>query len=138
MMKQLAQFTHERLAEWVFTSIMILVGMEILIWPTTLKNSAFLYMPGAGLPTFVGCIYLTVGVVRAAALLANGRSWVYGPRMRAYGALASAVIWGQMCLSLIVLAPERGVPSIGIPNWFVLTCAEMIIAYKAATNVRST
>jgi hypothetical protein len=71
--------------------------------------------------------FLSVGVVRMAALIANGNWPVYGPWMRAGGALLGALIWSQMCLSLVILA----LPSPGIPIYAVLTGTELFSIYWA-------
>ena len=67
-----------------------------------------------------------------AALIANGHWKVWGPILRAAGALAGAFIWSQMCIALIQLIPHAGSPpSPGIPVYLVLTIVELVSIYRA-------
>lgn len=78
-----------------------------------------------------------VGGLRCAALYMNGRSPLWGPRLRFVGALAGAFIWGWMGLSLIMLTKDTGTFSIGIFNWIGLALGEIVSCARAGSDVRS-
>jgi hypothetical protein len=85
----------------------------------------------------LGLLFFLVAIARGVALIINGRSDVYGPRVRAIGAMVGAVIWAQMLVALFgFLAETRSPPSPGIPIYFALTVCELISCYRAATDVR--
>lgn len=128
---------RERLVEWGMAAVMLLLSLMVLVCPSTLTASDFrnlsLVMPASA----VGAFFLLCGLVRASALVINGRSSIYGPRVRAWCCVGGAVIWSQMLIALIMIVPENGwIPSPGIPLWLVLTFLELISAYLAATDVR--
>ncbi len=130
-------YVENRLFEWVMATAMILLAIETFIWPHTIDASAFHWLttvlPGA----FIGVFLLLFGLARFAALIANGRSTVYGPRVRALCALAGAVLWAQFELALLASFTVKGPPSPGIPFWFTFTLAELYSAYRAASDDRS-
>jgi hypothetical protein len=86
----------------------------------------------------LGLFFLFFGAMRMMALMANGNWPKYGPRLRAIGAGAAAMLWGQLCISLVLLFPfNSGVPSPGIPVYLALTMGELISAYRALSDARS-
>lgn len=126
-----------RLFEWVMASAMILLAVQTFVWPQTLSSSAFHWLTAAMPSKYIGGFLLLFGMARFAALIANGRSLVHGPRVRALGALAGAVLWAQFELALLAdLTIEGKTPSPGIPFWFVFTLAELYSAYRAASDAR--
>jgi hypothetical protein len=126
-----------RLFEWTMATAMVLLAAETFVWPRTLDASAFNWLTTLLPGSFIGVFLLLFGVIRVAALIANGRSLVYGPRVRALGALAGAVLWAQFDLALIAAYTVKGPPSPGIPFWFTFTLAELYSAYRAASDDRS-
>lgn len=126
---------RHRLFEWTMTAAMLGLAFEIIIWPGTIGASAFRYMLQLVGPTNLGLFFAIAGLLRIAALVANGQWPVYGPRCRAVGAAMGALIWFEMLAALFILAPENGVPSPGIPVYLALTTGELISAYRAATDV---
>jgi hypothetical protein len=126
-----------RLFEWVMASAMVLLAAQTFLWPETLIASSFQVLTGLMPISFIGIFLLLFGIARAAALVANGRSLVYGPRVRALGALAGAVLWAQFDLALLADFTVKGVPSPGIPFWSAFTLAELYSAYRAASDVRT-
>jgi hypothetical protein len=126
-----------RLFEWGMAFAMLCLSVEIFVWPLTLGASAFRYLAIVVNTENVGLLFFAVSLSRGIALIVNGRSDVYGPRVRALGALAGAVIWAQMLVALFVLMEEmKSPPSPGIPVYFALTMCELISCYRAATDVR--
>jgi hypothetical protein len=116
---------------------MVLLAIEIFVWPETLKASAFQWAVQLINPEFVGAVLLIAGWFRCLALIANGSSIAIGPRVRAIGAIVGAVIWVQFGTALVKLSIEQQFASPGIPFWYMFTLAELRIAYRAVLDVRS-
>ncbi len=138
MTPTMRRYIEGRLFEWVMSIAMVLLAVQTFIWPQTMAQSAFYWMVSFIPDGFVGLFLLGIGVCRISALIANGRSMKFGPRVRAVGALAGAVMWSQFCLALAMpfLWSGRPEPSPGIPFWFMFTLAELYSAYRAAGDVR--
>ena len=113
----------EASAAWMMIGIAVLITTN----PAAADAHSFDLIGAAIVDDWLAPAFLTVGMVRMAALIANGSWPVYGPWMRAYGALLGALIWSQMCLSLVILA----LPSPGIPIYAVLTATELFSIYRA-------
>lgn len=126
-----------RLFEWVMSVSMVLLALEIFIWPVTLKASAFQWVTLVINSQFIGVVLFFAGWFRVLALVANGSSLAIGPRVRAVGALFGAVIWFQFGLALVYLSVEQNFPSPGVPFWFMFTLAELRITYRAVLDVRT-
>ena len=135
-MKPLSYYFDGRLFEWVMSSSMVLLAAEIFIWPETLKASAFQWATQVMSSDFVGIVMFAAGWFRCLALIANGNSYVIGPRVRAIGAIIGAVMWVQFGTALVKLSVEQHFPSPGIPFWYMFTVAELRIAYRAVLDVR--
>ena len=135
-MNRIAYYLDGRLFEWVMSLAMVLVSVEIFIWPRTLQASAFQWMTQVLSPDFAGAILFGAGWFRVLALVANGSSMVIGPRVRAIGAICGAVMWVQFATALVKLSIEQSYPSPGIPFWYMFTIAELRIAYRAVLDVR--
>lgn len=138
-LRRVSLYLNGKLFEWFAALNMTGVGLLILLWPATLNVSAFRFLVShVTQPAVIGLGCFLIGYARLVALIINGRSWRYGPRVRAWCAAASAVIWLQFVYSLIQFAiVDTGVPSIGIMNWTWLFLGEIIVTYRAATNVRA-
>jgi hypothetical protein len=122
-----------RLFEWGSALAMLGIGAQLLIWPKAIAISEF-HTLGAAPPWLLAFFYLAFSIVRGWALALNGRSYVYGPRMRSYGALGACIIWSWMLTALIYNGNEM--PSPGIPVYFALACCELYTSYRAASDVR--
>lgn len=129
---------HCRLFEWVTTFIMLGMSATILASPLTIQTGAFRYMLAIGFtPTLLGLFFAIVGGVRIVALVLNGHSRVWGPRLRALGALLGALIWAWMGIALVVLTKDTGTLSLGIFNWIGLTLGEIVSCARAGSDVRT-
>jgi len=137
MTRVMRHYLEGRLFEWVMAAAMVLLAIETFAWPRTLEASAFYWLTAAMPAAFIAWFLLIFGMLRCAALIANGRSKIYGPRARAIGALAGAAMWAQFDLALLASFTVKGPPSPGIPFWFTFTLAELYSAYRAASDVRS-
>jgi hypothetical protein len=138
MIRKVSVYLNGKLFEWFAALNMFVVGAMILIWPQTLGASAFRYLVTVSVkPSVIGFVCFMVGYARLLALIVNGRSWIYGPRVRAWTALISAVIWLQFWISLAQYAFDIGAPLLGLSNWGWLFVGELIVTYRAATDVRT-
>jgi len=136
-MNRLSYYIDGRMFEWVMSISMILLSVEIFIWPETLKASAFQWITLVLNTEIVGIVLIGAGIFRCSALVANGSSMVIGPRVRAIGALAGAAIWVQFGMALVKLSIDQNFPSPGIPFWFMFTLAELRVVYRAVLDVRT-
>jgi hypothetical protein len=130
-------FYRNKLFEWVMTCAMLGVAIEIALWPETIQASSFRYMLNLISAGNMGIFFLVFGAMRVAALIANGSWPEHGPRLRAMGAGAASLMWGQMCAALFVIIHVKGIPSPGIPVYFALTVGELVSAYRAISDARS-
>lgn len=136
MIRDISVYLNGKLFEWFAALNMTAIGLTVLVWPTTLSVSAFRYLFLR--PELLGLLCFLVGLSRLVALIVNGRSWIYGPRVRAWAALFSGIVWLQLWISLAQYAlSDTGIPSIGLSNWLLLFLAELIVTYRAATDVRN-
>jgi hypothetical protein len=137
MTVNLMTWYRDRLFEYVMTAAMLGLAIEIVVWPSTISASSFRFILVVVTAENMAAFFAIFGMMRIAALIANGSWPVHGPRLRAMGAGASALMWGQMCLALFILAPmNTGIPSPGIPVYFALTIGEVVSAYRAICDER--
>ena len=130
-------YCRNRMFEWVMTLAMLGIAFEIAVWPSSIASGSFRLLLVVISPAELALFFGTFGLLRIAALIANGSWPEHGPRMRAMGAGAAALMWGQMCIALMLLTPNLGgVPSAGIPVYFSLTVGELISAYRAISDAR--
>ena len=130
-------YCRNRMFEWVMTLAMLGIALEIAVWPSSIASGSFRLLLVVISPAELALFFGTFGLLRIAALIANGSWPEHGPRMRAMGAGAAALMWGQMCIALMLLTPNLGgVPSAGIPVYFSLTVGELISAYRAISDAR--
>ena len=130
-------YCRNRLFEWVMTLTMLGIAVEVAIWPAAVGASSFRFMLLVISPSNIGMFFLAFGFLRIAALIANGSWPEHGPRMRAMGAGAAALMWGQMFVALLMMAPQNnGIPSPGISLFLFLTIGELLSAYRAMSDAR--
>lgn len=131
----LMSYCRDRLFEWVMTCAMLGLAFEIALWPQVIGSSSFRLILSIISAENMGLFFGLFGMLRIVALVANGSWPTHGPRMRAFGAGAAALMWGQMCIALLILLPHKnGVPSPGIPIYFALTIGEIVSAYRAISD----
>lgn len=139
MTVNLMTWYRDRLFEWVMALVMLGLGVEIAIWPETISSGSLRIILVIVSPQNMAFFFAVFGVLRIAALIANGSWPTHGPRLRAMGAGSAALMWGQMCVALILLTPHnQGIPSPEIPIYFALTIGELVSAYRAMTDERLT
>ena len=135
----LKRFIEGRVFEWVMTLSMIMMAVEIFIWPESIEKSAFRYVLDVGSSKEVGIACLFIGWTRFSALMLNGQKiWNVkaGPYIRSVCSVVSSLVWFQFVFALIQLSVVQDFPSLGIPVWATATIAELYIAYQTVKNAR--
>lgn len=126
---------ENRLFDLAGSLMMIGLSLHILIWPGSIRASLFRFMLNLMAPLWIVLLLGVGGVLRLAALIANGAWPLYGPKLRACGAVVGASIWAQMCTSLILVNASTGRdPSPGITVYLVLTSVELIAMCRALVD----
>jgi hypothetical protein len=121
---------NNRVSEAGHSLIMVGIGLQIMAAPPVGNYRALDLLSGFISAGSIALLFVAVGAVRMAALIANGRWPSYGPWLRAIGALVGALIWSQMFLSLIVVQPDD-LTSLNAPAYLVFTAIELISIYRA-------
>lgn len=126
-----------RLYEWSMGVAMLTFGGAMLAFPR-MANGSILQILSYFLPSFaLAFLFLNLGLLRIAALIANGNSMWIGPRIRSFVAAITAVLWTTFTLSMVRVSFEQGFPSPMVFYWGVFTLAEIYVAYRAALDVRT-
>lgn len=128
---------RDRLFEWVMTFAMLGIALQIALFPNTIAASPFHLMLTMVSAENMALFFFVFGLMRIVALIANG-SWPrHGPRLRSMGAGSAALMWGQMTAALLTVAPVSVGPSPDVPIYFALTIGELVSAYRAMTDERT-
>lgn len=125
-----------RLFEGIMALALFNLGVHLMVWPKAVETSAFHYMLDITGPHVLAFVYLTFGVMRIVCLFANGRFRIWGPRLRAVGAIVGGCLWLTMCVALIRYSAGP-TPSPGIPLYFTLFIGELFATFMAASDDRS-
>lgn len=129
-------FCSNRLLEWMNTGIMLALAILLALSPQV-ERSALLTFYEAGFSTgALAGLYMVAGAFRAAALIANGRVPVYGPRLRSAGCIVGTLMWLEMAFALIRAQSEIGFLPLSAVVYFFLALGEFFSCYRAATDVR--
>jgi hypothetical protein len=126
----LLQHFNNRVSEVGHALIMVGIGLQIMAAPPVSNYRALDLLAGFVSAGSIALFFISVGAVRMAALIANGRWPSYGPWLRAIGALVGALIWSQMFLGLIAV-PSDNLTSLNAPAYLVFTAIELISIYRA-------
>lgn len=118
-----------RIAEAVKALIMIGIGIQIMI-AQTLDFNALKMLERVVNESDLAFFFISVGLLRLAALSANGNWPKYGPWLRAVGAFIGSLIWSNMFLSLALL-PQTEPRSVAAPIFFVFSIVEILSVYRA-------
>jgi hypothetical protein len=126
-----------RLSELSSALIFTALSFHLLIWPGSVAASSFHRIVDIIDPAYLSIFFGLLGSSRLAALVANGAWPQYGPWMRAIGAFAGAMIFGNMSAALYINAPISAgyAPSPGIPVYLILAVIELLSMYKALALV---
>ena len=137
MGKLIRYYVDGRLWEWIITVAMLALAVETLIWPQTLKASAFQWIVLVMSNWFAEIFLFSVGWTRLIGLLLNGhmiRGVRVGPIIRSASAIACAVMWVQFDIALFELSVRQGFPSPGIPFWSMFVLGELYTTYRAVAG----
>lgn len=129
---------EKRLFELAMTVAMMGEGLLLLMSPRSVESSAFRFIINV-MPMWL-CIVIFIGLggARVVALILNGHWMPSGAYVRAIGAVAGAVMWGQMCASLWTFNMVADTPvSPGIPIYATLTLFEIVSMYFALVGARA-
>jgi len=116
-------YHSSRLFEWVTAGMMLTFFVILSIWPQSANNSSLRIIIAAGFAEpYLRLSFFIGGVMRCAALVANGHWQPVGPWLRACGALGGAVLWASMGWALV---PSLGSDSenailLGVFAWLFL------------------
>lgn len=118
--------------------MMLGIAVVLAVSPKAIEYSTFHLMLDIGFTqTEVNLFFFVAGAARIAALFANGAWPVYGPWVRAIGAIFAAVIWGQLMLALYGASRMTGTISPGVPVFFFLVVGELVSCYRAVSDGRT-
>lgn len=138
-MNRLDYYLEGRTFEWVMTVSMLVLAVQIGVWPRTVDFSAFQDLNKLMTDSFIGAFMGGVGMIRALSLLLNGHS-IYdvkiGPIVRSMMAVFCAVMWSQFAYALFQFSIQYGRPSPGLPFWTMFIFGELYVAYKAVRSAR--
>jgi hypothetical protein len=115
----------------------VMLSLMLFIWPQITSAPAFRLFAWLAPPELIGVSMLICGVACIVALLVNGASLSIGPRVRAWSALARAILWLQFGISTLQAGIEQGYPYTVQPFWFTFALAELWVAYRAVLDVRT-
>lgn len=126
---------QNRLFELATAIMMTGLAVHIMIWPGSIHAGPFRFMLDLIGPVSMVALLGVGGVLRLAALIANGAWPVHGPKLRACGAIIGASVWAQMCTSLVMHHTSTGSdPSTDITVYLVLTSVELIAMCRALVD----
>ena len=131
------QRCRNRVAEWLCTGIMLLAGAGMSVFDPGIGTSAFRRVLETGVTqTHIYLYVVIVGPMRAIALFANSKWPVYGPWVRALGALAGALLWSQLAMALIGVGEFTGTLTLGVYVYIGLAVGEIYSLGRALADGR--
>lgn len=123
---------ENRMLELATAVMMLTISAWMVVWPTALSAGSLQSLTMVVPASLIIPLYGSFGWARIAALIANGHWKVYGPMIRALGALVGAFVWAQMGASLWYAGILNGhEPSIGVPVYGTLSLFELISMWRA-------
>lgn len=134
--RSIPDYLDVRVFEWAFSVPLALLGVAILIWPQVAHGSILQVLVETVGPTFSALAFIVIGIVGIVALVANGKSLLIGPRLRALSAVVRSVLWLTFVLSMARVSLAQGFPSPMVFFWSSFAGTEVFIAFRAAADVR--
>jgi hypothetical protein len=121
-----------RLFEWMMSGMMLGIAFTLALPQDTLAQGPLHILVVYGVTDNLLTLFFGLtGLFRCVALYLNGKMPVWGPRIRAIGAMGAALIWAQLAVILLVSTKELGYTSIGVPVYSFLVLGEFISIYRA-------
>lgn len=128
-------YSAHRLFEWAMAVMMVLTALTLALPGDTMERGALAPLARSGFTEENMAVFFgIVGALRGLALYANGNLQPSGAMIRAFGALAGALVWGQMTLALLGDAVYASAPSLMIPVFGTLTMFDLLSCYRARTD----
>lgn len=126
--------TRFRLYEWLAAWLAIYVGV-VVAWPGDVWTGASHAIVRATAPEVLyGAAFIVVGLVRAAALVINGRAPRGSPIARVLGATVSCALFASVSV-LFLKAYPAGLISGGV--LLSIAAADCVIVWRATRELRS-
>lgn len=126
----------DRLFEITMTIALIGMALACLQSGDVLTKTAFRKLLSIHMTqTILGTIFGTLGFLRVVALVVNGRSRKWGPRIRFGASVACAFLWAEIALAIYLASPILEAISLGVPMYLALSVGEVGAGYRAATDV---
>jgi predicted neutral ceramidase superfamily lipid hydrolase len=116
---------------------MLSLGTAMMIWPAMGRGSILQVLLSVMPATVASLMFMTLGMSRLFALVANGASLVIGPRLRAAVAMVASMVWTTFTFSMAEVSIKQGFPSPMVFFFSVFTLAELYVSYRAARDVRT-
>lgn len=130
------KFIENRIFEWYTSTVMLLIGIMMCIWPDAVERGLFRFILSLFDDDDLRVVCLVFSVVRIAALFGAERWEFWSPRLRILGAGVGALFWGQMGASITVAGVDtNGVPSLSIPILAMMVIGELISVWRAARTL---
>ena len=130
-------YVEGRAFEWVLALSMLMISVEVFIWPDMMKTGAFSIVIMMVSTHTVGVVLFLLGWAKCAGLMLNGQSVAgvkAGPYIRAGASVLSSIMWGQFTLAVLRISIERGRPSVILSMLFMFTIGEIYVAYTTVKN----
>ena len=137
MTRSINYYLEGRVFEWTMGLWMLLAGLDFLLWPVAIKDSAFYHLTALINEQMLSWTFLFIGWSRCSALMLNGQrifSIKIGSYVRAGCSILAAIIWAQFVVSVMQASIVKGYPLPGITFWSVLTIGEIYVAYTTVKN----
>lgn len=132
-------YVQRRTFEFSVSVMMLGISALLIVSPESLSQNSFQYMMRIGLDAVtIPVLFSVASAFRIAALSANGNWPVWGPRLRATGAIIGAIIWSQMAFGLLLFSSVNNRPlSTGFPVYLMLTLGELLSLRRAGRDARN-
>lgn len=124
-----------RVFEWMTSLSLLGIAFWLMVFPRGLADNAFRHVYDVVDHGWVLAYLMLVGSFRCMALYWNGRSPKWGPKIRAVGAWAGALVWLQLAAALIANCIYHNIdPSISVLVYTGLALAELKSTQRARSD----
>lgn len=135
--RSVTYYLDGRQLEWWASVSLFLTGSAMVLFPRMMHNSIsqVLIQSIGDIPTAL--LFVVVGLLGMAALIANGSSVKIGPHIRSITAIVRMAIWCSFVIAMGRISMEQGFPSPMVFFFGTLTLVEGFTPYRAVLDVRS-
>lgn len=110
----LARYRSSRALDWWCTWLIIGLGATFLTPGTSLGGEGYWRLLEIMSEDSWGAICVSVGALRLAALIINGRAYEGSPIVRAFGAAMGTALWMEFALAFLDMSIRSGTVSPGL------------------------